>query len=170
MCGLQVAWLRQKQISAGSKGWMGVMISMVYRRQCCIYRRRSSSEYNGSCMNVRDIHLGLWWHNTAWLSHNVHMALGGCWIPKSVCSDQGSGHHLGCNEGGPCGMVRHGWERSGWPAEHGRVGMEWTQVEQGGGNQVGLSSGNGMWHDAAIHTTASISFCCQFQLTETCIE
>jgi len=25
---------------------------------------------------------------------------------------------------GPCGMVGHGWNGSGWPVEHGRVAME----------------------------------------------
>src|SRR5882724_10285368 len=42
----------------------GVLIARVCRRQCHIYRQRLPSEYNGSCPDVRDIHLGLWWHNT----------------------------------------------------------------------------------------------------------
>ena len=69
-CGSWVAWLVQKQILARSKRRMegvmrmGVMIAMVHRRWCHIYRKRSPSEYYGSCPNVRDIHLGMWWHNT----------------------------------------------------------------------------------------------------------
>jgi len=42
----------------------GVVIAMVPRRWCHIYRKRSPSKYNGSCPNARDILLGLWWHNT----------------------------------------------------------------------------------------------------------
>ena len=61
------AWTEAKFIQ---KEWMagvmrpGMLIARVHRRWCCIYRQRSPSENNGSCLEVRDIHLGLWWHNT----------------------------------------------------------------------------------------------------------
>ena len=38
----------------------GVLIARVHRRQCHIYRQRLSSEYNGSCLDVRDSCLRLW--------------------------------------------------------------------------------------------------------------
>jgi len=43
---------------------MEVMIAMVHIRQCHIYRKKSPSEYNGSCLNARDICPGLWWQYT----------------------------------------------------------------------------------------------------------
>jgi len=55
-----------------------------------------------------------------------HVTSGGVHIPKAMGenSDQGSGPHLQCKEGGPWGMVGIGQRRLGWPEEHSRVGME----------------------------------------------
>ena len=39
-------------------------------------------EYNGTCLNVRNIRLGLWWHNTACSKEEEVM---------QACVDQGAG-------------------------------------------------------------------------------
>src|SRR5882724_9981769 len=75
-----------------SQKWMGgvtrtgVLVARVCRRWCHIYRQRSPSEYNGSCPDVRDIPLGLWWNNT--LSSMPHLT------PSSPPQHELSSSHL----------------------------------------------------------------------------
>ena len=44
----------------------GVLIARFAEGNAAYIDRGHHLEYNGTCLNVRNICLGLWWHNTMW--------------------------------------------------------------------------------------------------------
>jgi len=52
------------------------------------------------------------WHVVVQSSHDGHVTSDGAQIPWAIWvhSNKGSGHNLGCDKGGPLGMIGHGWD------------------------------------------------------------